>query len=309
MERFLRNSFLPALMFCTIVTTAHADDQCVLRRAVSVDMTTDQDGRVNVPMTIGGHRLSLLVDTGGINSMLTESTVKMLYLNPGPIGNKFIIRMFGGIPITEMVAAPDVEFGGLRAPNLYFLVIPAGLPTSTDGILSNDVLRAYDAEFDFANNKFNLYDQNHCPGRVVSWTSGPVAIIDVNFDASGHIELPVTLDGKEFKATVDTGSSNSVMSLDAAEDQFKIDEKDTEMKVVGTAQDGSNHTYRYPFKVMTIGGITVLHPDIVLFPNSLSHTFGGRSPKIIIGIGLLRQLHIYIAYGEHKMYVTPASQH
>jgi ABC-type iron transport system FetAB ATPase subunit len=28
--------------------------------------------------------------------------------------------------------------------------------------------------------------------------------------------------------------------------------------------------------------------------------------EIIIGINVLRQLHIYIAYGEKKLYITPA---
>ena len=48
------------------------------------------------------------------------------------------------------------------------------------------------------------------------------------------------------------------------------------------------------------------NPQVDLFPETI---FGGplsNHGTIIIGINVLRQLHIYIAYGEKKLYITPA---
>jgi hypothetical protein len=42
--------------------------------------------------------------------------------------------------------------------------------------------------------------------------------------------------------------------------------------------------------------------------DSVSHLFDSET-KLILGMGILRQLHIYIAYREKKLYVTAASAH
>jgi hypothetical protein len=49
----------------------------------------------------------------------------------------------------------------------------------------------------------------------------------------------------------------------------------------------------------------------MLVPDKVSGTarFGHSDPTIILGMGILRQLHLYIAYREKNLYVTPASAH
>jgi hypothetical protein len=51
----------------------------------------------------------------------------------------------------------------------------------------------------------------------------------------------------------------------------------------------------------------VKNPAFVLMPQSVAKVRG--LPDMIIGIGILRQLHLYIAYRERKLYATPASAH
>ncbi|HEY2033927.1 MAG TPA: hypothetical protein VGH02_09610, partial [Rhizomicrobium sp.] len=65
-----------------------------------------------------------------------------------------------------------------------------------------------------------------------------------------------------------------------------------------------------PFKTLSLNGLTVNHPDILLISNSESDVLGGNaSPKMLIGLSILSKLHLYIAYGEHNLYVTPADAH
>jgi hypothetical protein len=52
----------------------------------------------------------------------------------------------------------------------------------------------------------------------------------------------------------------------------------------------------------------VSYPDIVLIPDRESKV-GASGPKMLLGMNVLRHLHLYIAYGEHKLYVTPATAH
>jgi hypothetical protein len=90
-----------------------------------------------------------------------------------------------------------------------------------------------------------------------------------------------------------------VMSLEAAENMFKIDPATL-----------SKNNGRYSFKTLTLQDVTVNNPDIILVPNDKSQVMGGyRQTNLILGMGILRQLHLYIAYKEHTIYATAASAH
>ena len=54
---------------------------------------------------------------------------------------------------------------------------------------------------------------------------------------------------------------------------------------------------------MTLGDITVNNPKVALYPA----TIFGNDPDMILGMDVLRKLHIYFAFREGKMYITPAS--
>ncbi|MGH7140002.1 MAG: retropepsin-like aspartic protease, partial [Pirellulales bacterium] len=160
---------------------AFAADGCNLRLVASVGMSTDSEGGTDVPMTIAGKPVNLLIDTGGVDSMLTQNTVSTLGLFSDRLGGYLL--MYGRKKIDHYASARDVVFGGLTAPRMRFLVMPDGvMPPELGGTLAPDVLRAYDDDFDFANAKFNLVSPNHCPGQVVYWTKEPYAQIALDLD-------------------------------------------------------------------------------------------------------------------------------
>src|SRR6185503_15331452 len=67
-----------------------------------------------------------------------------------------------------------------------------------------------------------------------------------------------------------------------------------------TNRFGSTRTeYGYQFKSLTMGDIGFANPRIVLTPSS-----GGAD--MILGMHHLHGLHLYFAYGQHKLYVTSA---
>lgn len=280
-------------------------DDCSLKRIASVDMTIDSAGAVSVPMTIRGQKVDMLVDTGGYASMITDRLAKDLSLNFLRVSSRVQIRGFGGLLIDHYVVVPDVNLGGLKADQLMMLVMPEDRIATEQGTIAPDILREYDVDFDFANGKFNLFSQDHCPGKVVYWTKDPPAQIPFKIGDGRHIEVPITVDGQQLRAAFDTGSSTSLMSLETAEDLFHFDEKSPNLKVINDNTSSSEKVYRYPFKTLGFEGTTVNNPDIVLFPDKVS----GLHEKLIIGMGVLRQLHLYIAYGEKRLYVTAATAH
>jgi predicted aspartyl protease len=292
-----------ALLFFVAVGPSFADDDCALRRVVSLDMGSDPAGRVTVPISIEGKSLTMLVDTGGFVSTLDEKVVQDLDLSTELLPLRFNLEAIGGIRLTSTARAHDVALANLKAPIMSFAVMPAGhFPQGVNGILGPDVLAAYDTEFDFANDKFNLYQQDHCVGKVVYWTHDSYAVVPFWLDPGNHIRIDVTLDGKKFRAMIDTGAYRSIMNLEAAKDVFDIADNDPNLK---PAENG--RYFSYPFKSLDLQGVSVTNPAFELMPHSVSKVRG--LPDIIIGMGILRQLHLYIAYRERNIYATTASAH
>jgi hypothetical protein len=286
---------------------ARADESCQLQRAIKLDMTVTRDGHVTVPMMIGGKPVSMLIDTGGLFSMLTPPTVAALDLAPQIIPFSRI-QQYGGLRVDHFVEAHDVSLGGMQGYKFDFLVMPEhGYTSDIGGLLAPDIMRNYDADFDFANASFSLFLKDHCEGRVVYWTHDPAGIVDIKLNDFGQISVPVVLDGKEIRATVDTGAYRSAVSLETIEDEFNIDEKNPDMHLIPGANP-ARPRYRYPFKTLSFQSVTVNNPDLMLVPDDQSKLVYGQ-PKMLLGINVLRQLHLYIAYGERRLYVTPAAAH
>ena len=290
-----------------MTSLAQADEPCRLERAVKLDMSVTRDGHVSVPMTIGGKAIGMLIDTGGLVSMLTPPTVAELDLTPQMIPLSRI-RQYGGFTVDHYVTVHDASLGGLKTSKLELLVMPErAYPRDAGGLLAPDIMRGYDADFDFANATFSLFSQDHCEGQVVYWTHEPYGEVDINLNEFGQITVPVTLDGKEMRATIDTGAYHSSASLESIEDEFDIHEGNAHLRRIPGGNPLASR-YRYPFRTLTFQSVTVNNPDLVLVPDQLSRQ-PDEAPKILLGVNVLRQLHMYVAYKERKLYVTPAATH
>jgi len=277
---------------------------CSLTRIATLDVNFDEAGGAYVPMTISGQKINMLIDTGGIFSMLSEQSVKMLGLTEASVFSPHE-TMFGGKLVDKYVQARDINLGGLKADRMPMQVVPDSfMAIGIGGILAPNVLRHYDVDFDFASGKFNLFSQEHCEGKVVYWTKDPYASLEVSVDAAGQLKIPIQLDGKEVEARIDTGSSRSMISLELARMLFLTSDNDPKLTRVRVGEHGS--WFRYPFRELAFQGVKITDPDIFLIPASESR-LPPEAPKFILGMNTLRQLHLYIAYKEKKLYVTSAS--
>jgi hypothetical protein len=113
----------------------------------------------------------------------------------------------------------------------------------------------------------------------------------------------VTIDGKQIMATVDTGSTTSIITMRAAARFLGVDERSPGLESLGTVRINGvpGPVYIYPFQAMTFGGMTLNQPYIQIVSDAL-----WNEDDLLLGIDALRQMHLYIAYGEKKLYITPA---
>jgi len=290
---------------------ALARPSCKTARAASLAMVPGAPVGVAVPMTLAGRQVDLLVDTGGIASLLTESTANSLSLTPAEITGRHA-TIFGGTHIDSFVTAHDIDLGGIRMKQKDFQLLPDGhLPPGLGGTLAPDILSAYDVEFDFAGGRLNLYTPGRCPGGAVSWTTQPHVEVPFKLDGGGHILMTVKLDDKDVSVTLDTGSSRSIFGLESAEATFGFDDRDPQLKLAAETRLGK--IYLYPFRALQFGdpadggaSFNIINPNLLLISRADSGMLYG--PELILGMSVLRHLHLYIDYKQQRIYATPATE-
>ncbi|HEY2034370.1 MAG TPA: aspartyl protease family protein [Rhizomicrobium sp.] len=294
-------------LFCTIAALASAQDgqPCRLMRMASLDMSLGWAGDISVPINISGRNFLFRVDTGDTVSVISSGAASILGNNV--LNSVDHLEFMGKIDLDRYILAKNMQVDQLGGEEFKFMIAPQRLLGPSDGLIGADFLANFDLDIDFAANKLNLFDPNHCPGKVVYWTRDAYADMPIELNNGGHITVAVTLDGKAINADVDTGADRSSLGYETAVHLFNLEGNSKLQKLNMSVNGGPRHTiYRYPFDSLSFGAISVSHPEIDILPDQ---AWGVGIAPMIIGRNVLRALHLYVAYKEHKLYATPAEAH
>jgi predicted aspartyl protease len=288
-------------------------------------MQIGADGRIYVPAKINDQPKSMLVDTGGFFTEITQTAADELKLGARHTRLE-LIGVTGDT--TRRAVRADFRLGSLHADSMDFMLMPEAHPFAPDvpdaaGLLAPNLLRAYDVDLDFGDGKLSLISQKHCDGKVVYWPAEAVAVVPFRLNSSGHIMLPVELDGHRLTAQLDTGSTISLLNMNVAQSTFGLSPGSLDTPARGTL--GPTRTYTHKFKSLALEGIAVSNPSMALIPDLIRtkmlnprdsmegdtrignpDTESGLA-AMILGMDVLHRLHVYIAYKEEKLYFTPAT--
>jgi Aspartyl protease len=304
-------------------TAARAEEKCGPPKIVNqVQMTRLVGSNMDlVPFTINGREMHFLFDTGGALTQIGQTAARSLGLIVQP-GNMEIYDVRGNVS-NSMAAVPQFVLGHQHGTHGIFPVtanLDAVNPDPFDGIFALDYVQNFDVEMDFGTDLLNVFSSDHCPGQVSAWGPSYVAVIPFTVE-DRHIFITVMLDGHPLKALVDTGTAKTSLRIDLAESQYGLT-----LGAADTPEDGvlngdaTLKTYRHVFGEMSFDDIAVPHPHITIFPNVVGVTSDhwrqvrklfqvdiANAPQLIIGMDVLRQLRLYMAFGESKLYISPAS--
>lgn len=299
----IRVQIIIASLMLLLFSSMPAWGGCRPQEHTSFELATDWYGGVYVPVAVGGKQVKMLVDTGGASSMLTDSTVVSLGLVPQPI-RTHRVTMYGGLRLTKLVRVGDVQVGSAPStPSIFYVMPDNRIPYALSGTLAPDFLSRYDVEFDFANAHMNLFAPGSCSGHAY-WTKKPSGSVALVPNATNHIIASVEIDGQAVTALLDTGASRSDLSLETARQLFGAAMDPAALRPARRA-DAESGLYTYPFHTISIGGITLANPDIVLVPDAISRR-PPHTPRLIIGMGILRRLHLYVSYSQNQLTLSPA---
>lgn len=318
---------IAAILFCACAATqALADDCPPLTRAAVVDLVPVQDDtEVIVPVTLNGKDRMLIVDTGAFASSMSQKAADDLGLAEH-ISNVGVVNVSG--KTENKYVRTSLSLGRLSTSDIAFLIWPGNAPFGDDpklaGLIGSDLLRSYDLDIDFGTHKLSLFSQDHCPGKVLYWQSDAVAVLPMRVMSDGHIQITLKLDGKDMVAILDTGASNTSLSQVIAETQYGLVMGASDTPKTGALQDRPGaFTYRHTFKTLELDGIAVNNPQIDILPDFLHNldeinatpeigsritakTSNATQEVMFLGMNILRHFHIYIAYKENMIYITPA---
>ncbi len=311
-----------------------AEENCALKPLVTLPMTEAPSGLFTIPMTLNGRETHLVLDTGGGIRALKPFVVEELGLRRIQ-GDVRMLDVKGNSSL-DQVRVPSVTFAGVALPEGMVFSVMAGpsraemrseaegkdsdLPkvnagNSVEGLFTPDIFFGKaDLELDFANKQMILMSNDHCKGKVVHWPAQALAVVPFLMDGN-QIVFPVELDGMKVKAMMDTGASSSAVDLDTVRRKFNIDLESPDVEKEAQLLPGQ-FVYRKKFNILSFEGITVKNPVMSMMPNAIpkEEVTGSRirervvePPAMLVGMPILRKLHIYIAFREQMLYITPAS--
>ena len=213
--RLLRRVGFAAVVASVLGGCAASDRSgpCTMQEVGEIAVLSDR-GLPFVPVTVNGHKVAFLVDTGSFISTIDPAAAVSLGLSPAG-SNHFGIAGIDGELKAAVVPVHDLEIGSLRARDVTFAAAGhfgktiQGLPIV--GLFGADFLSNYDVELDLPNRRIGLYVEAGACGT--SFDPWDVAASSVHFrlDPSGHAIVPIGIDGASVEAVLDTGAQISVL--------------------------------------------------------------------------------------------------
>jgi len=301
-------------------SAAWAEDCGPLKQINAVDLVAGPN-RALVPVSINGIPKLFLLDTGGDVTQISGEVAEELKLTKRD-SNMKLLDMYGHAS-TKMVRVDKFALGRLHGEDINMAIQPNpdfGKGTRYVGLFGPDMMGRYDVDIDFGTYKMNYFSPEHCPGHVVYWSHAALGVTPMSF-RNRHIRLPVKVDGKELRAEIDTGATNTVMMAEAARRLFDI-VPETQGNVPLNSQ-GMAAAFGRVFSTLDFEGVAVRNPHIVIAPELL----GSKDPNngyktdshikkvdddidradLLIGMDIIKKLHLYVAFDEKKIYISEAS--
>ena len=316
----MRTIMTIAILSALAPSAAWAQEACgQLQILNTVQMTRLPDGRDIIPVSLNGTPKNFLFDTGGSLTMLNDEVAEEMKL-PNHLSRYQMYSLTGSISnkaarienyVVDHMRGADVEIQLMPLPSRAF-----------DGIMGLDGWIVLDLDVDFGTDKLNMFSPSHCPGRIQYWSAPAMAVMPLAMDGL-HITVPVMVDGKQEQALIDSGATNSTLTIKEARRAFDLTMGNDEALEAGLLNgDASLKTYKNRFQTLAFGDITVKKPELELIPDAVGRNLSTRqlvgnrtktdrdlvaAPDVIIGMDVLRKLHLYMSFKENKLYITDAS--
>ncbi len=279
---------------------------CVLKKVAELPVTMS-NLQPTISAKIDGKRVRMLADTGAFFSMISPAVAAEMKLPVRPTPYELYVSGVGGGMTASVTTVKEFDLDTIALRHVDFIVGGSESGPGIDGVVGRNMLVGFDGEYDLANGVVRLIKPDDCFGRPLAYWAGAtpsssVGIVvdsDVN-DSHPAIVVLVTINGQTLKATLDTGSSNTVIWRSAALRAGIPLSGPTVSEPSYSSGVGKKQVREVfaPVRSFKIGNEEIKNTKIAVDDTAL------EGSDMLLGADFFLAHRIYIALGQHKIYFT-----
>ena len=286
-------------------------------------------GHVIVPVRFGADPRSMIVDTGADGSVLFKDAVRDEKLSI--VGSaSTVFSGVGGVRRADVAEVPLFDFDGFRLKALAMPVMPVDAPKfdilPVAGVLGTSILSVFDVDMDFPGQTMTLFARASCDEIAPPWSPpySRVQLIalpnnlrerlhdDVASAANvghrgsvslnqAHVMVDVGVNGRTLRALLDTGSTFTSLTPEAAEAAgVRAPHNPLAIKVSG-ADGHAIEGDRRSLGELKIGDAVFRDVPVAVFQFQNTHT------DMVIGLAELRGMRVWISFASKQMFFQPSN--
>jgi predicted aspartyl protease len=189
---------------------AESTNACSLTLATSLPLLRAND-RMYVDVSLNGQNARFLLDTGSFATFIEVAAAVRMNLKIEKVDGA-AIGVISGDQLVDRVRIDSFRLGGIPVDVGQGIlgIHDAGSNGDVAGTLGGDLLSNFDVEIDSAANKINLFMPQECLHGMAYWSPDDYQSVSIRVNRSHHIFVPISLNGKEATALLDTGANNLV---------------------------------------------------------------------------------------------------
>jgi hypothetical protein len=172
-----------------------------------------------------------------------------------------------------------------------------------DFILGDDFFKLVDLEFDYAKGVVRIFQPENCKSAFLGYWDSNAQVLPMLSDRS-HVVVPIKVNGREGRATLDSGAAGSLISLAFAESVGIT--KDSPGVLPGGCSSGMGGTglrnWVARFDSVTVGNEVIRDPQLRI--QDYSTTDMRSASDMFLGTDFLKSHRVYIARSQDKVYFT-----
>ena len=260
-------------------------------------------GIPTVVVGIDGQPAAMALDLGSPVTVIAEQAAERLNLARDP-SRLLILSGVGGSMVRWAAMPRSLVLGGLRLERRRMEVAPFAA-NGIDGSLGRAVLLRYDTDWDLSHRRMTLHAPSGCIGPPTGWPAPSVGVPlghgapDADVAGRPSLTLPLHVDVKAITATLDTASSISVITPQAATRLEPPDrDADRRVRLSGMGPDRLAGTM-HRFHAATIAGETLLGWEMAVAP------VPAWAGSMILGVTFLRTRPAWLPAGGSGIWFGP----
>jgi predicted aspartyl protease len=256
-----------------------------------------------VTVSVAGHDLQMMLDTGATVTMLTDTAVQKWHIPQS--GRTFSIGIgISGGSARSNADVTSLTIGGITIPVDHLSV--TSWNGNLDGILGLDFLGKYDLDIDGPNRTLGLYHANCLAGPPWASATFVAGTSKAHLLQVQWLQMPIEINGVTSMAVVDTGSSFTTIRAPMMRElglteQALADDRAITVHVIAGADA---KVYLHKFHTIRIGPVTAQDLGIMVNPTDPPVLSGGyQMPDNFVGQDLLRHRRIWFSLSTGHLYL------